>query len=120
MILTRQNLSDAQNLADCRAEFLKADDSINDWRDRERALANWAEKWGEAAIHAIENPAIDEDELTKANRDTQSAEENADALVEAIRDATSKLEDIAYDDKADENVTKKLEPIIQDLEKATA
>lgn len=57
MILTRQNLADPQNLADCRAQFFKASTCWGP--DRPIKLAEWALNWGEAAIDQLENAAAD-------------------------------------------------------------
>lgn len=75
MILSRQDLSDEENLRRCRHEFVKAYDTLGSAHPLK--LAEWALDWGEAALHALENPEVDESALTEAERERDA---NADAL----------------------------------------
>ena len=62
MILTRQDLSDEENLRRCRWEFAKAFDALG--ASRPFKLAEWALDWGEAALDRLEG--IDDEAVDQA------------------------------------------------------
>lgn len=118
MILTRQDLSDEENLRRCRHEFVTADDTLGS--SRPFKLAEWALDWGEAALHALENPSpdCDEDDLKSVEEDLAEERAQTSRLETAMRKAVDALEDLAYPDGEDDPSpnAEKLEPILAILE----
>lgn len=74
MILTRQDLSDAENVHECAEEFRRARDFGTD-----DLLSCWARKWVEAIVEGLRNPVEDlSDDLTAAEKEAQSWETQCD------------------------------------------
>ena len=90
--LTRLDLSDDLNVQDCRASLFSALDIYPGGLEmRTVRLANWAEKWGEAAIAALENMTHSED-VEAAQKEATEFEDKYDHLALAVREAVDDID----------------------------
>jgi hypothetical protein len=81
--LTNTDLSIHDNLVQARWELRRADSATT--------LAAWADRWGEAALDAAENPEA-VDELDQANKDANEAERVSSEMAEQRSRALDALE----------------------------
>ena len=116
------DLSDRLNLADCRAEWERAERQGDD-----ATKAMWGDKWARAAIGFIEDPTNDEDSVRIANLEAdldaeeifrQEAESEVSAFEKAIRIACRSLRGIAAGVTDDTKLFSQIEDIIDALENA--
>lgn len=113
MILTRQDLSNDENLRDCIAEFKRTQILLG--YQQLGAVAVWANKWGEAIMSELESPTRDEDE------DEYHARVAMKPLEDSISEAVKELEKISRSLANKSSAAKaaaSIDIIIIDLEKA--
>lgn len=96
MILTRQDLSDGHNVHECAEEFRRAWD-MPGGGPRAVRLADWAEKWGEAAISELRDPALPEGDEDEEDFEAELAEceKERDKLKAAIETAVDALDELS-------------------------
>lgn len=117
MILTRQDLSDAQNLTDCRAELNRILD-MSDLMQRMGAFAIWGAKWGEAMIERLNCIPSDREEIREAEKAADEFETDASFLRTAIEIAAEDMHAAA--EMKSEPRAAAYEKIAENLEKALA
>lgn len=91
MILTRLDLSDDENLRNCRGELNRILDIIIVSPDTQMqqlgAFAIWGAKWGEAVVAELEMPSRRTVELVDAENEATKAEMERDDLKASIEAA---------------------------------
>lgn len=119
MILSRQDLSNDENVRDCVHELREIMDHVLDQRDDmsiSSYTSGWMKKWGEAIIAHLSDPPVDHHLLDEAYRETTLMEDKFKSLKNEIEDAITGLETCI--DLPTSKISAEIEKIICDLEKA--
>ncbi len=107
MILSRQVLSDEENMKTCVAEWQRASSA--------EAVTAWAANWGDAITDHLHSPPVSAEDIERVEKEATEFEEDYQHLASAVSDAVEEMD--AASEMPSERRQAEYERIAADLNK---